>query len=94
MDINKTAELHWEWIKKLGWNNKLVLEELALVASEVGEAINECRGSKPTDHFGEELADIILRVFGVAKHQGIDIDEEIRLKMIKNEKRGTRGRIK
>lgn len=94
MKINDIAEKNYLWVEKMGWHNKTTLEALALVASEVGEAINECRNEKPTDAFGEELADIILRVVDIAHWQGINIEEEIVAKMLKNEQRGTRGRKK
>jgi len=94
MNINETAQKNYEWVEKMGWHNKTVLEALALVASEVGEAINECRNEKPTEAFGEELADVILRVLDIAHWQGIDIEQEITKKMLINEKRGTRGRQK
>lgn len=94
MKINEIAKKNYQWVERMGWHNKTTLEALALVASEVGEAINECRNEKPTDAFGEELADIILRVLDIAHWQGIDIEEKIMDKMIKNENRGTRGREK
>lgn len=94
MKINEIAEKNYQWVEEMGWHNKTVLEALALVASEVGEAINECRNEKPTDNFGEELADIVLRVLDISHWQGIDIEKEILNKMEKNENRGTRGRVK
>lgn len=94
MKINEIAEQNYLWVEKMGWHNKTMLEALALVASEVGEAINECRNEKPTDAFGEELADIILRVLDIAHWQGINIEKEITAKMMKNTLRGTRGRSK
>jgi NTP pyrophosphatase (non-canonical NTP hydrolase) len=94
MKINEIAEKNYLWVEKMGWHNKTTLEALALVASEVGEAINECRHEKPSDAFGEELADIILRVLDISHWQGIDIENEILKKMSKNVIRGTRGRLK
>ena len=94
MNINEIAEKNYQWVEKMGWHNKTTLEALALVASEVGEAINECRNEKPSEEFGEELADIILRVLDIAHWQGVDMEQEISRKMLKNEQRGTRGRIK
>jgi len=94
MKINEIAKKNYEWVDKMGWHNKTPLEALALVASEVGEAINECRNESPTDEFGEELADIVLRVVDLAYWQGIDIEKEILLKMKKNDQRGSRGRLK
>ncbi|NMP31184.1 nucleotide pyrophosphohydrolase [Thalassotalea sp. M1531] len=94
MQLNDIAQQHFEWVEEMGWHNKTPLEALALVASEVGEAINECRGEKPTEHFGEELADIVLRVIDLAHWQGIDIEQVLLAKIDKNKQRGNRGRLK
>jgi NTP pyrophosphatase (non-canonical NTP hydrolase) len=94
MNINDIAKQNYDWVERMGWHNKSTLEALALVASEVGEAINECRGEQPTDAFGEELADIVLRVLDIAHWQGIDMEKELLAKMQINENRGTRGRTK
>lgn len=89
------AKRNYDWVEKMGWhNNKSVLEALALISSEVGEAVNECRGEKPTEAFGEELADIVLRVMDLAHWQGVDLEKELLAKIEKNEQRGSRGRIK
>jgi len=94
-DINFIARQHHAWVELMGWHKSgTVLERLALVASEVGEAVNECRGEKPTPAFGSELADIILRVLDLAECHGIDMAEEIGAKMVLNEHRGNRGRLK
>lgn len=92
--LSDIAELHYQWVEAMGWHNKSVLEALALISSEVGEAINECRGERPTDHFGEELADVILRTLDLARWQGIDIESEVMKKIEKNKLRGNRGRLK
>ncbi|QOL26835.1 hypothetical protein LP316_05945 [Thalassotalea sp. LPB0316] len=92
--INELAKDNFQWVESMGWHNKTVLEALALVASEVGEAINECRQQEPTPAFQEELADIILRVLDIAHWQGIDIEQALVDKMAKNQARGARGRIK
>ena len=94
MNINKLAEQNYDWVERMGWHNKSTLEALALVASEVGEAINECRGEQPTAEFAEELADIVLRVLDIAHWHNIDMEKELQAKMLKNEQRGTRGRVK
>ena len=94
MIISVIAKLHYDWVESMGWHNKTPLEYVALIASEIGEAANECRGETPTEDLGSELADIVLRVLDFAKVQGIDIEEEIRLKMIINEKKGKKGRVK
>ena len=92
MGINEIAEKQFDWVERMGWHNKTVLESLALIASEVGEAVNECRGDEPTQELGTELADIILRVADLAQCQGIDLEKAIIAKMELNENRGTRGR--
>ncbi len=94
LSISEIAEMHSQWVEAMGWHNKSVLEALALISSEVGEAINECRGEQPTDHFAEELADVILRTLDLAHWQGIDIESAIIKKIEKNTHRGNRGRVK
>lgn len=93
MKINEMAAKQFNWVERMGWHNKSVLEALALIASEVGEAVNECRGEAPTPDFATELADIILRVADLAHWQGIDLEAIIVAKMEVNEARGTRGRL-
>ena len=90
--INEICAKQYDWVERMGWHNKTVLEALALIASEVGEAVNECRGIEPTPEFATELADIILRIADLAAWQKIDLAAVIRAKMDVNEARGTRGR--
>lgn len=92
-DINEIAKDHYEFLKEMGWTKATPLESLALIASEIGEAVNECRGEKPTERLGEELADIVLRTLGLASRFDIDMAAEIAAKMKKNRERGSRGRI-
>ena len=92
MNLNTIGKKQETWVKSVGWGKERVLESLAMIASEVGEAVNECRGEKPTNKFGTELADIILRVACLAHRNGIDLDLAIHNKMRLNSHRGTRGR--
>jgi NTP pyrophosphatase (non-canonical NTP hydrolase) len=85
IDLNDIAHRQWEWCESLGWHNKTTLECLALIASEVGEAINEARVEPPTDHFAEELADIILRTVDLAETHKINIQQAVLNKLNKNE---------
>jgi len=94
MNINEIGDKHRAWVLSVGWGTERPLESLAMIASEVGEAVNECRGEEPTEKLGEELADIILRTTVLARRYGIDLDATIAAKMEKNLQRGTRGRIK
>ena len=93
-ELNEIAARQYAWVERMGWHNKTALEALALIASEVGEAVNECRGEVPTPEFAGELADIILRVLDLAHWQGIDIGAAVAVKMGLNATRGTRGRLK
>jgi len=94
MQITELAKQHHTWVETKGWHNKSTLECLALITSEVGEAVNECRGSKPTDNFKLELADIILRVLDLAVVEGINIEEVILAKMELNLSKDTSGKLK
>lgn len=94
MNISEIAKRQFAWVEEMGWHNKTPLEYLALIASEIGESVNECRGSQPTEKLGSELADIILRTVDFAEVCGIDIAAEIESKMAKNLANGTRGRSK
>ncbi|HSH72381.1 MAG TPA: MazG nucleotide pyrophosphohydrolase domain-containing protein [Methylophilaceae bacterium] len=83
--LNDIAEKQKQWLIKMGWwKNKTQLESLMLIVSECGEAANEVRSDAPTDHFGEELADIILRTLGLAAENDVDIQSAVENKMKKN----------
>lgn len=61
-ELHQMALAHHQWIEDMGWHNKTTLATLGLIATEIGEAINECRGEEPSRHFAEEVADIVLRI--------------------------------
>lgn len=95
MGLNELMRRHYAWLVDVGWAGKRTpLEEIALIASEVGEAANECRGAAPSPKLGEELADIVLRVLGFAEACGIDMERAVADKMAANAAKGTRGRLK
>jgi NTP pyrophosphatase (non-canonical NTP hydrolase) len=95
LDLKTVQETHCAWLKEMGWvGNTTPLEQLALIASEIGEAVNECRGTKVSDQLGAELADIVLRTVGMASELNIDLSYEIEEKIKKNLARGNKGRIK
>lgn len=94
-NVDQIGHRHWEWIEAMGWHKTTVLERLALIASEVGEAVNECRGENPTDKLGEELADIILRTLDLMVDQGMIPSDLLLAKIEKNEAKGNyKGRVK
>lgn len=65
MDINEIAEKHYNWVEQMGWHNKTVLEALALIASEVGEASREI----PKDHPAQYAIAAISRSVAKAVNQ-------------------------
>lgn len=95
MHLKDISKEHFEWLKEMKWvGKKTPLEALMLIVSEVGEAANECRGEKPSNKLGSELADVILRTMGFAEEMGLDIENEIVKKIFANRLTGTKGRIK
>lgn len=76
--LNALSRQHSAWVERMGWHNKTVLEGLALIASEIGEAQAECIGTLNLKQFGEELADIALRILDMAATENVDLDAEIR----------------
>ena len=93
--MNRIAKVHYAWLEEMGWTDVTSpLEQLALIASEIGEAVNECRGDEPTPALGSELADIILRVLGMAEGLGINMEHQIGAKMQTNKIVGNKGRKK
>ena len=92
MRIDRLAETVWTWVCSVGWHNKSHLECLALISSEVGEAVNAWRdGSKD---FHGELVDILFRVLDLLHNTDADIIVEIQKRLERNKERGTRGREK
>ncbi len=72
--------------------------KLALIHSEVSEALEEYRNDRPLGEiyyengkkpcgFPSELADIVIRVFDLAGYLGIDMSDMIKEKLIYNETR-------
>lgn len=56
---------------------------LALIHSEVSEALEADRDPE-LDNFGEELADIVIRVADLSQSVGIDLEKEVVEKMEEN----------
>ncbi len=119
LTIFAMCEINGAWLDRMGWNKTSPLEQLALVASEFGEAVDElpdyhpdkerfadllpvlgraincARGDELPENFGTELADIVLRVAGIAFQNGINLEKCISDKMQLNEINGNlKGRKK
>lgn len=94
-NVNVIADVHWKWVDQWGWHKTSPLEKLALIASEIGEAVNECRGETPTDKLPAELADIILRSLDLMVDLGIEPNVALWEKIEKNHQKGNfKGRTK
>ena len=65
-----------------------MLGKLMLVVSEIAEASEEVRKNNP-DKFKEEIADTFIRLLDICGSMGIDIEQEIKSKMIINNKMTT-----
>lgn len=63
-----------------------VARKLCLIHSEVSEALEALRHDD-LENFGEELADVVIRVLHLAHGLGIDLDHEVRTKVTKNRDR-------
>lgn len=77
MNLNDLGVKQYQWVEAMNWHNKTVLESLALISSEVGESAYEHLDDEPTEHFGEELADIMLRTLDLGCCEKVDMNKEI-----------------
>lgn len=59
--------------------------EFLLAYGELAEAFEAWHKKKPD--LGEELADTVIYILGIAEILGIDLHKEVEMKMDKNEKR-------
>jgi NTP pyrophosphatase (non-canonical NTP hydrolase) len=81
--------------KRKGWWDLPcnVPEKLCLIHSEVSEALEAYRNNIPFDqkgNLGEELADVIIRIFDLCTYLGIDILQEVKAKHEYNKTRSYR----
>ena len=105
MDLNTMAKLAYENSKAKGfWDEhpedklsaETVAAKLALIHSEVSEALEDIRDGKRTTYlaengkpcgFSSELADILIRLGDLAYKMKIDLNEETIFKMDYNRSR-------
>lgn len=77
----------WSETKSSDWERKYKVPAIiALIHSEVSEALEAFRVNDK-ENFGEELADILIRVLGCAYGLDIDIELAVRQKLTYNRSR-------
>jgi NTP pyrophosphatase (non-canonical NTP hydrolase) len=86
--LNETAQKCMETSKKNGFvtTKENMLGKLMLVVTELAEAAEDVR-HESWEHFGEELADTMIRVMDIAANMRVDLEFEIDRKMKINEDR-------
>ena len=98
MNIREWQKAAWQNSEDHGFHepNPNIPERLALVHSEVSEALEDFRDGKMTtivradgkpEGFPSELADVIIRVFDLGESLGIDLQTEIEMKHEHNKTR-------
>ena len=90
--IYQNSTNHGWWQEKY---ERLIPEKLALIHSEVSEALEAYRENKLTQKtgkgwFGEELADIYIRTADLAEAFNINLAEEVKKKHLYNKNRSYR----
>ena len=85
VDLNKLQkEIYQNKVDK-GFNVTDVNKEFCLTYGEIAEAYDAWRKKK--DDLGEELADVTIYLLGLSEILGINLEDEIQKKVLKNDKR-------
>lgn len=85
MDITAAQQIAWNNKRAKGFNITDVALEFGLLTAEIGEAFTAWRKRLPD--FGEELADVLIYLAGLAQMTGIDLNAEVERKLAKNDAR-------
>ncbi len=85
MNLKEVQKQVWQNKINKGFNTTDVNKEFCLLYGEVGEAYEAFRKNK--DDLGEELADIAIYLMGISEMLGLVLEEQIKNKVAKNEKR-------
>ena len=85
VDLNKLQkEIYQNKVDK-GFNVTDVNKEFCLTYGEIAEAYDAWRKKKAD--LGEELADVAIYLLGLSEILGINLEDEIQKKVLKNAKR-------
>lgn len=83
--LDLLSDLFAQWTKhqgfKCSWDN--IPEKLMLIVTEASEAMEAYRNND-RDNFNEELADIFIRLLDMCGGLEVNIQLEVKAKMIKN----------
>ena len=82
MDIRSAQKLAWDNKTAKGFNTTDVPLEFCLLNGEIAEAFDAWRKGK--QDVGEELADTVIYLLGLAEIIGIDLQDEVEAKIEKN----------
>jgi NTP pyrophosphatase (non-canonical NTP hydrolase) len=82
VDIRSVQQQAWANKQVKGFNTADIALEFGLLTAEVSEAFTAWRNQLPD--FGEELADVLIYLAGLAQMAGIDLSEEVERKLAKN----------
>jgi NTP pyrophosphatase (non-canonical NTP hydrolase) len=85
MEIRAVQQRAWDNKLAKGFNVNDVALEFGLLTAEVSEAFTAWRMRLPD--LGEELADILIYLAGLAEMTGIDLSAEVANKLAKNAER-------
>jgi NTP pyrophosphatase (non-canonical NTP hydrolase) len=85
VDLKKLQKEVYQNKVNHGFNTTDISYEFCLAYGEVGEAY--MAWLKKKDDIGEELADVVIYMMGIAEILNINLEEELQKKIIKNSKR-------